>query len=75
MSIFVRIAQSGSRIPIDINVNTTLNDIGKEISHIIKNPIFNCSDDNTQTLADLGICPETTIEVRERIPPSAFIDK
>ena len=69
MSIFVKVLSSNRTICYDINVDTTLNDIATYIKQYILNPIFIYQgiviSDNTQTLADLGICPETTIEVTE----------
>lgn len=66
MSVFVRLID-GTQLAVDINVDTTLEDIADDIKHYIKNPKFTYQGevltDHKETLADLGICPESTINV------------
>ena len=72
MTVFLR-SECGYTTPIDINVDTTMKDIYDEIGG---EPIFSYMGeeikDLSQSLADLGICPESFIEYKQ-LEPLAFV--
>ena len=71
MTVFLR-SECGYTTPIDINVDTTMKDIYDEIGG---EPIFSYMGeeikDLSQSLADLGICPESFIDYKQ-LKPLAF---
>lgn len=71
MSIFVS-NDFGDTIPIDMSIDMTLLDVAKELPDSYKRPVFSYQDvdmyDLSQSLADLGICNESIISIREYNP-------
>lgn len=68
MTVFIR-SNSGSTVPLDINVDSTMRNIYDEIGG---EPIFSYQGEEIknldESLADLGICPETTIDYKQLVP-------
>lgn len=68
MSIFVRLID-GTQLVVDISVDTTLEDVAEEIKSYIENPRLTYQGEvltnHKETLADLGICPESTITAED----------
>lgn len=72
MAIFVYSEISLTTIPIDVSVDMKLSDVVKELPDSYNRPVFSYQGKDiyelSKELSDLGICPESTVSVREYNP-------
>ena len=76
MAVSIRLPSGGLRW-VDIDAETTIADLWEELQDVYHDPIFSYQGQeykrSSQTLADLGICPEAVIEVRNTEPIQMFV--
>lgn len=67
MTLYLRLYNHDSLIPISIDTNTTLKDVANDIKQYIRSPKFMYLGEEVDaidnSLADLGICPESIVDV------------